>query len=149
VSDTHGAASRPAAGGGSEVPIRRYQTMRRRYPGFMDALERLGAAAHDAGPLDDKTKELIQLAAAAALRAEGGVHSHARRALQAGATVDEIHHALLLLACTIGFPTVAAAMSWVDDIVEGHREPDARKMRGGVAVPTGDNPASADGGIHY
>jgi AhpD family alkylhydroperoxidase len=146
VSDKQTAVWRPA---GSQVPVRHYQTLRRRHPGFMDAVERLGAAAHAAGPLDDKTKELVQLGAAAALRSEGGVHSHARRALQAGANVDEIHHALLLLVSTIGFPTVAAAISWVDDIVDGRHEPDARKTRGSVAIPTGDNPASADGGIHY
>jgi AhpD family alkylhydroperoxidase len=141
------ASARPVQG--NEVPIRHYQTMRRRYPAFMDAVERLGAAAHETGPLVDKTKERIQLAAAATLGSEGSVHSHARRALQAGATVGELHHTLLLLVCTIGFPTVAAAMSWVDDTVDGRREPEARRMRGGVALPTGDNPASADGGIHY
>jgi alkylhydroperoxidase/carboxymuconolactone decarboxylase family protein YurZ len=44
------------------------------------------------------------------------VHSHARRALEAGATSIEIHHALLLLTSTIGFPAVSAAISWVDDL---------------------------------
>ena len=57
----------------------------------------------------------MQLAAAAAIRSEGSVHSHARRATEAGATPEEIHHAILLLTSTIGFPTVAAALSWIDD----------------------------------
>ncbi len=47
------------------------------------------------------------------------MHSHTRRALEAGATVDEVYHALLILVSTIGFPKVAAAISWVDDVVEG------------------------------
>ena len=53
--------------------------------------------------------------AAAAAHSEGSVHSHARRARKAGATADEIAHAILLLTSTIGFPAVAAALSWVDD----------------------------------
>jgi AhpD family alkylhydroperoxidase len=101
-----------------KVPVKRYQLMKRRYPEVMTAVETLGEVTANAGPLDEKTKQLVQLAAAAALRSEGAVHSHSRRALQAGATPDEIHHALLLLTSTIGFPTVVAALSWVDDIVE-------------------------------
>ena len=101
-----------------KVPVKRYQLMKRRYPEVMTAVETLGEVTANAGPLDEKTKQLVQLAAAAALRSEGAVHSHSRRALKAGATPDEIHHALLLLTSTIGFPTVVAALSWVDDIVE-------------------------------
>lgn len=101
-----------------KVPVKRYQLMKRRYPEVMTAVETLGEVTAKAGPLDEKTKQLVQLGAAAALRSEGAVHSHSRRALQAGATADEINHALLLLTSTIGFPTVVAALSWVDDIVE-------------------------------
>lgn len=45
------------------------------------------------------------------------MHSHARRALQAGASEEEIYHALIVITSTIGFPTVAAAISWVDDLI--------------------------------
>jgi AhpD family alkylhydroperoxidase len=99
-----------------KVP-KRYEAMQQRYPRLMDAVEALGAASHDAGPLDAKTAQLVQLAAAAALRSEGAVHSHARRARKAGATDDEIRHALLLTTSTIGFPTVVAALSWADDVL--------------------------------
>jgi alkylhydroperoxidase/carboxymuconolactone decarboxylase family protein YurZ len=46
------------------------------------------------------------------------VHSHARRALKAGAKPDEVRHAIVLLTSTIGFPVVSAALSWVDDVVD-------------------------------
>jgi AhpD family alkylhydroperoxidase len=105
-----------------KIPVKRYQLMKRRYPGVMQAVEHLGEVTTGAGPLDDKTKHLVQLGAAAALRSEGAVHSHTRRALQAGASPDEIHHALLLLTSTIGFPTVVAALSWVDDILDKPRK---------------------------
>ena len=70
------------------------------------------------GPLDEKTAQLVQLAAAASIRSEGAVHSHTRRAIEVGASEEEIHQALLLLTSTIGLPTVVAALSWADDILE-------------------------------
>jgi AhpD family alkylhydroperoxidase len=95
-----------------------YTSIRERFKPFYNALSNLGKAARDMGPLDEKTGHLVQLAAAAALRSEGAVHSHARRALEAGATPEELHHTVLLLTSTIGFPTVSAALSWVDDTIE-------------------------------
>ncbi len=95
-----------------------YTGIQNRYKSVIDALENLGKATKSAGPLDKKTSELLQLAAAAAVRSEGSVHSHTRRALEAGATPEEIRHAVVLLTSTIGFPTVSAALSWVDDVLE-------------------------------
>ena len=92
-----------------------FQKLAKRYPDYLAAVEQLGDQVKKAGPLDPKVAELIQLAAAAAVHSEGSVHSHVRRARKAGATVDEINHAILLLTSTIGFPAVAAALSWVDD----------------------------------
>ena len=92
-----------------------YNRLAKRYPEFTAAVEKLGDTVKQAGPLEPKVAELIQLAAAAAVGSEGSVHSHTRRALRAGATADEINHAILLLTSTIGFPAVAAALSWVDD----------------------------------
>ncbi len=101
----------------SKMPDR-YQNIKKSFKGFHKALENLGKAAREAGPLDAKTSHLIQLAAASAIRSEGSVHSHTRRALEAGATPDEIRHAIILLASTIGFPTVSAALSWAEDILK-------------------------------
>jgi len=91
-----------------------YEQIKERHPAFIQAVERLGEATRGAGPLDAKTCQLVQLAAAAAVHSEGGVKSHARRALRAGATPEEVSHALILLTTTIGFPTVAAALSWIE-----------------------------------
>jgi 4-carboxymuconolactone decarboxylase len=97
---------------------RQYTNIMARYKGVIKALDSLGKATKSAGPLNKKTAELVQLAAAAAVRSEGSVHSHARRALAAGAKPEEIRHTLVLLTSTIGFPTVSAALSWTDDILE-------------------------------
>jgi AhpD family alkylhydroperoxidase len=95
-----------------------YEKFKARHGKVIDAVESLGMAARDNGPLDEKTSHLVQLAAAATIRSEGSVHSHVRRALNAGASADEIYHTLVLLISTIGFPTVAAAMSWADDVIK-------------------------------
>jgi 4-carboxymuconolactone decarboxylase len=96
-----------------------YKSIRKRFKAFFTASSNLGKAAKAAGPIDEKTSHLIQLAAAAAIRSEGSVHSHTRRALELGAEPDEIYHAIILLTSTIGFPTVSAALSWADDIITG------------------------------
>lgn len=95
----------------------RYQEIKKRYKGLHKAIENLGKAARESGPLDAKSSHLIQLAAAAAIKSEGSVHSHTRRALEAGATPDEICHAIILLTSTIGFPSTSAALSWVEDVL--------------------------------
>lgn len=85
------------------------------YPEVMAAYNAFGSAAHEAGPLDVKSRALVKLGIAAGARLEGAVHSHARRALREGCTPEEIRHAILLTATTIGFPAMMAAMSWVDE----------------------------------
>ena len=98
-----------------------YTGIMQKYKGVIKALDSLGKATKAAGPLNKKTSELTQLGAAAAIRSEGSVHSHTRRALAAGAKPEEIRHAVVLLTSTIGFPTVSAALSWVDDVLERKR----------------------------
>jgi 4-carboxymuconolactone decarboxylase len=101
-----------------KIPSKHYNELMKRFPGVMAAIENLGFVIREEGPIDEKTSELIQLGAAAALQSEGSVHSHTRRAFAAGATKDEIYHALLLLVSTIGFPRVSAAISWVQDVLK-------------------------------
>ncbi|HPN97058.1 MAG TPA: carboxymuconolactone decarboxylase family protein [Syntrophorhabdaceae bacterium] len=102
----------------SKTLPKHYQSIRDRFVEYGEALDKLDEAVRGSGPLDKKTAHLIQLAASAAIRSEGGVHSHARRALEQGASINEIQHALILLTGTIGFPNVAAAISWVDALSE-------------------------------
>ena len=94
-----------------------YLSIRKRFGQLFDAVDNLGKVARNIGPIDQKNSHLIQLAAAASIKSEGSVHSHTRRALEAGATPEEIYHTLILLTSTVGFPTVSAALSWADDII--------------------------------
>lgn len=95
-----------------------YQKLQSMYPALISAAEALGQAAREAGPLGEKERQLVQLGASAALRSEGAVRSHARRALAAGATPEEVRHAVIVLTSTIGFPTVAAALDWLEKVME-------------------------------
>ncbi len=95
-----------------------YNSLQQEHPGLLKAVQELGKEVRKTGPLDEKTAHLIQLAGAAAQKSEGSVHSHARRAMEAGASADEVRHTLILLTSTIGFPTMSAALSWAEDIIE-------------------------------
>ncbi|WP_136798185.1 MULTISPECIES: carboxymuconolactone decarboxylase family protein [Desulfosediminicola] len=89
------------------------------YPEVMSALKDLSTKVRNCGPLEEKTTHLIQLAAAAANGSEATVHSHARRAMRAGASSYEIYHALMLLLPICGYPITMEAISWCRDILEG------------------------------
>ena len=102
----------------SQQPSELYLKLKERHGDLIEAVEAMSRTARMSGPLDEKTGHLIQLGAAAAIHSIGSVRSHAARALAAGATLEEIQHAIIVLTSTIGFPTVAAALSWVDDAIE-------------------------------
>ncbi len=96
-----------------------YKEQRTRYPKVLEAYEELGEACRASGPLDGKTLVLVKLAIAVGARLEGAVHSHVRRSLEAGATIEECRHVVLLATTTIGFPAMMAALSWVEDVAKG------------------------------
>ncbi len=95
-----------------------YNWLMKDFADVMKAHQQLGKELKNCGPLDEKTIQLVQLAGAATSRSQGAVHSHTKRALEAGASPEEIFHTLLLLTSTVGFPTIAAALSWVKDTIE-------------------------------
>jgi AhpD family alkylhydroperoxidase len=99
-------------------PHDHYLRLKERHGDLIAAVEALGTTARQAGPLDEKTIQLVQLAASAASGSHGSTHSHTVRALEAGATPEEIRHAVIVLTSTIGFPAVSAALFWVEDILE-------------------------------
>lgn len=99
-----------------------YLKIKKRHENFFNAIEELGKVVRQEGPIDGKTAHLIQLAAAATVHSEGAVHSHVRRALEAGVTPEEIYHAIILVTSTIGFPTVVAALSWAEDIIKERKK---------------------------
>ncbi len=95
-----------------------YQEFKQQFPEIARAYDELAVKCHGWGPLEEKTRRLIKLGVAMGLNSEGGVRSHARRALEEGVTADELRHAVLLAFTTAGFPTMIAAMKWVDEVIK-------------------------------
>lgn len=108
---------------------RAYEAFKKSYPQIWRSYDQLGALSHEAGPLNEKTRELVKLAMAMGAKLEGAVHSHTHRALAAGATVREVRHVVLLGLTTLGFPSTIAALTWVEDVLKraGSRRGKARK----------------------
>lgn len=99
-------------------PPRPYQQFKSTFPAVGEAYEALGSACHDAGPLDRKTRELVKLGFAVGAGLEGATHAHTRMALEAGATPEEIRHAIVLATTSLGFSSMMRAMSWVSDVLD-------------------------------
>lgn len=91
-----------------------YAQFKARFPQILERNEELGTFIHEqGGPLDDKTRWLIKLGISAASRHQTAVVTHAARAKEAGASEEEIIHALLLVIPTCGFPTFMEAYNQI------------------------------------
>jgi alkylhydroperoxidase/carboxymuconolactone decarboxylase family protein YurZ len=95
-----------------------YQKTKTAHPDYISAVETLGESLKNAGPLDESLAQFLQLAASISIKSEGATHSHTRQLVELGFSPEEIRHAVILLSNTIGFPTVMAGLSWVNDILE-------------------------------
>lgn len=99
-----------------------YRRFGEQYAEIYQAYEGLGETIAKLSSLDQKTRELIKLGMAAACQSKSAVQSHTHRALEAGATAQEVEHALLLGITTLGFPTTMAALSWAKEAIEDRFE---------------------------
>jgi 4-carboxymuconolactone decarboxylase len=99
-----------------------YKEFQQQFPEVARVYDELASKCHDWGPLEEKTRRLIKLGVAMGLNSEGAVRSHARRALEEGVTADELRHVVLLAFTTTGFPTMIAAMKWVEEVIEKHKK---------------------------
>lgn len=80
-----------------------------------------GEALRRAGPLDEKTIELVKIGMCVGAGLESALRSHIHRAMAAGATEPEIEHAIVLGMTTCGFPATARAWSWANVQFERER----------------------------
>jgi len=111
-----------------------YEDFKKKHPALWEAYDRLGAAAHAAGPLDEKTRALVKLGMAVGRQMEGATHAHVRQAVRAGATAEEIRHVVLLAVTTLGFPPMMTARTWVEDALTDRNRPQ-KLARHGASRP--------------
>jgi len=93
-----------------------YEKFSDKFPDIFKDFQQLGKTCRESGPLDKKCQDLINLGIAIGANSRGAVMSQSRKALESGATKDEILHAVLLSLTTTGFPKMIAAMGWVDEV---------------------------------
>ena len=89
------------------------------YPECGMTYEALATASREAAGFPEKEAELVKLALSLGSRLEGAVHSHARRALEAGAKASEVRGVALLALTTLGLPHAMMGTSWIEDVLRG------------------------------
>lgn len=93
-----------------------------KFPALGEAHENVAQAVDGYGPLDRKTCELIKIGLSVGAGLESATRSHVRRAMEHGATVEEIEQAVLLAMNTLGFPRTVAAWQWAWQQIERDRQ---------------------------
>jgi 4-carboxymuconolactone decarboxylase len=94
-----------------------YKDFKKQFPKVAAAYDALADVCNKQGPLDKKCQRLIKLGIAIGINSEGAVRSHARQAMEEGISADEVRHAVLMATTTAGFPTMIAAMKWVEEVI--------------------------------
>lgn len=101
----------------SQLP-KRFVAFMEEFPAVGAAYDSLGKAVKESGPLDAKTQALVKVGIATGAKLEGGIKSHVRRAVEAGASREEIRQVVMLSTTTIGFPGMMTALSAADDVLD-------------------------------
>lgn len=95
-----------------------YENFSKNFPQVLKDLKQIGKTCRESGPLPPKYQDLINLGIAVGANSRGSVMSQTRKAIEAGATREEIEHAVLLSLTTTGFPNMMAAMGWVGEVLD-------------------------------
>ena len=98
-----------------------YKTFSEQFPEIVKDYQQLGKSCRSAGPLDEKSQNLVKLGIAVGTNSRGSVMSQTRKALGEGASREEIIHVVLLSLTTTGFPNMMAAMGWVSEVLEENK----------------------------
>ena len=95
-----------------------YEKFSSKFPQVFKDFKQLGQTCRAAGPLDSKCQDLVKLGIAVGASSRGAVMSSTRKALESGASAEEIAHVVLLALTTTGFPNMIAAMGWVNEVLK-------------------------------
>ncbi len=92
-----------------------------RFPELGASHQRIAEVVDQLGPLDRRTCELVKIGISLGAGLESALRSHVRRAMEAGASEQEIEQALMLGMNTVGFPRTVAGWSWAQVQFERQR----------------------------
>jgi alkylhydroperoxidase/carboxymuconolactone decarboxylase family protein YurZ len=94
-----------------------YRDIEQKYPEIARTHHHMADLCHAAGPLDEKTRRLVKLAAAIGVGVKGAIKSHTRRAVKIGIEADELRHTAILTATTVGFPSMVSSLRWIEEVL--------------------------------
>ncbi len=100
------------------IPPKQFSEFAEKYPGVVEAYQRLGEEVRGAGPLSAREVALVKLGISVGARIAGSAHAHARKAQAQGIEPTALEQVALLSCPTIGFPNMMAALGWVRDVTE-------------------------------
>ena len=109
--------SKTVAHSGTSIPTT-YKAFVARFPDLGTAHETAAKAVESYGPLDAKACSLIKIGICVGAGLESATRSHVRRALENGATEQEIEQAIVLAYNTCGFPRTVMAWQWARQQIE-------------------------------
>ena len=107
------------------------------YPECGMTYEALASASRESAGFPEKEAELLKLALSIGSRLEGAAHSHARRALEAGATEAELRGVALLGLTTLGLPQSMMGTSWIEDVLREAEKAGRKAARKGKKAKKG------------
>ena len=96
---------------------RSWQRLEEQHPDVVAAYDALSDVCRHSGPLDEATVALVKLAVSVGRGAQRTVHSHAKKALRAGADPRALRQVALVALPTIGLPAALDALRWVDESI--------------------------------
>ena len=89
-----------------------FTTFKNEFPEIYSKYEEFGREVHlNGGPLPEKVRLLMKVVISGASGHHRALETHLAKARKAGASEEEIMHALLLLIPTCGFPAFMEAFS--------------------------------------
>ena len=94
-----------------------YKDFLSKFPKLGAAHQQIAAELDSAGPLDARAQELVKLGVCIGAGLESAAKSHVRRSLDAGMSVEEIEHAVVLGMNSVGFPRTVAAWKWAQEVI--------------------------------
>ena len=96
---------------------RRWERLAKEFPAVVAAYDALGEVCRTAGPLDPVTVALVKLAVSVGRGSQRTVHSHAKKALRAGADPGALRQIALVSLPTVGLPAALDALRWIDESI--------------------------------
>ena len=99
------------------APPRSWQRLEARHPDVVAAYDTLSEVCRRAGPLDQATVALVKLGVSVGSGAQRTVHSHAKKALRAGADPEALRQIALVALPTIGLPAALDALRWIEESI--------------------------------